>query len=748
MKNFIFIGLFFILIGAYSEVITVKNGELEFVTPQPGSSKLNFGYNVLPLSAVCSLDDNKIQIRRLVNSGVSMTLISNHFKPGKQKLRIKAKSYSEKAVMKLNLNVFGMHFSGDGCNGNSGRNNNIFEYKMELDNSNKIIEFPFELTEKDLICERCDKILSHCRIFTFLKLDESPIENIDYDNYGVEISTLEFDMTFPGVIFNKKQGSSLSWLDTLLQCETNEQLNWQKKRLDVFSQRSKNNKFNAETQLDFPKNNKKEQEFSLFDIEQLNTLNPSFEVKEIVSLPFYEYGQYQKNQKNFCYLRKIKKAFIRNNIVYAVGDNFVCRWNSDVLDWEYIIDDETSSKIRKPVKKFSDNTNEILLYKQKVVRLADGAKITTPPNVSNAIGQYALTANAIYYIAEGRKNILVVNSDSEVQTLNLQLPEFPKLKMIEIREIYASNDEKRLLIEYFAALEYNNITVLVEVDLATGKGKFKLPVYKDYYYINDSSNSSIVYASFGTLFDLGAGSRLAMLSDNDSNAIAKKMGLVKLHIPSALSKILNQSQIIGSYAVAANENARSILFINLFKPQESLQLNGFENFISISAISNEDKILIVMPNGLYEVRPKNIPEKPKFELPSATAHLPPKLDISKIITSIEADTPALFNAEFDKDELVFSIKPSQSSKIILHLKFPEVATPPEYYLFSFDKNAMFISGFNPENALGERDASIWQDYQTLRVKSDSIKLNITLSYQTEESTIRLKSIEPKEEKIK
>ena len=709
-------------------------GATELAIP-PDALDVFVPYGKYYTQSVISYRGNAIRIGKVPGLQIQSLVCLSELTPGEQILRFTGRAFSPESSASVEVTAVGLHSGGE-CNGTSSRRKNKFEFQLRLPADQQgVAELPFLLDPQKLLCLDCGKPLSHCHVTFELVIDKLP-PKFNPDEWGFDLAEIRLIATSPLAIPLQPEGLAAEIAKEQKAFEL-----WQREHQAVLSRYPAENRFDASA---FPaegnsagKGPAPDAVYRYFTETELQQLNPSFLVKKLAGWNFYQEDVYWRIFPEIAGFENVNQVFLRAGILYGRTPGRLARWNPDVAKWEYLSDEWR----HRPVKTFPDAAGEVFIENNTARRLSDYSEVELP---SRSQHQYATAGKRTLQIAPGRQVLLAGESDfSNPQPLELPLPEIPGARTVEIRNLYPCADGERLLVEYTAFLPNNTTPVLMELDAATLTPAPKLPAIEGNYSLQIQENGWSFLSGIGTLFDPGRGQPLAMTCDAPALPEEAGVTLPRLGITVRQAKALRNALRLGVYAVTNPRGEGEVVWLNLVNPKESLRFFGLEQRRNLGLNEDGTALLAVMPDGVYEIRPKQLPEFPPLRLEIRTP--PEEPPPAELVTEIESDFPALFRAEKQEGKIAFICRPT-AAKTAVRLR---LALSPEYqsYLLRFDSPMKGVD-FTVERAEDEAGICSRVDPQTLRIGSDTALLHVELLKQPESRQFTLESITPEKPKRK
>lgn len=618
----------------------------------------------------------------------AFSIFSEKYTPGQLSVEVTGRRYSDLVKSECGLNLGFWHLDGRVCS-TAMQTHDTRGLDLIVSEQGNVgpARVVFELPERR--CKQCGKLFDACQGYVVLRALPPP-EEADIKKLGMEIRKLELSSAFPLELCGQYSSQDEYNLDKIKPyCDARQA--WQIKHRELLSRCPKTNQCDGRAALQSPA--LKEDGDDRYDtLDELKVLNPAFEVTRIVSWPFYQRDIYPDYAYEAYFNQHVTSAFAVGKAIFATDDDhFLVRYNPVKAGWDYIYDATPWQKSHPAVKRFAEDASAVVYRGGKIRKLYDWSEVAPPADASYqgclAAKKYAVTGDGkVYWIGNLGKKLYVGNMDfSDARELAMVLPrELKNIELTSLRSIYASPGDQRLLLEYSAKQKYNDITVLLELDPATGQTMLKLPLLPLRYFLDDAGNSWVFTADHDYLINPGAGLPLQLLTMDKKPASAGKFPVPAVKCDDMLRSFLAKSLRLGAFACGPTANEDRFLFYNMADPAGSLMLYGF-NAGDVKLAPEGGALLFTMPDGWYRVTPKNIPPMPRPEVKAASPSAP---DIKSVILSVEAETPALFDARWAADDgeavLIVEVKKNcTNAELTVNLALPP---NPKRYELEFSAN--------------------------------------------------------------
>ena len=711
-------------------ILALSAGAAELAIP-PNALDVSVPYGKYYTQSVISYRGNAIRIGKVPGLQIQSLFCLSELTPGEQRLRFTGRAFSPESSATVTLTAFGLHPVGGECSQTSSRRQNKFQFQLRLPADQQgFAEFPFQLDPQKLLCLGCGKPLNHCHVTFSLTIDKLP-PRVNPDEWGFDLAEIRLTATSPLAAQLQPAG-----LTAEIAKEQKRFDRWQQEHLAILKRYPTENRFDASAypggKNSYSRGLPPDAVYRYFTEAELQRLNPLFQVKKLAGWNFYQEDVYWQIFPEIAGFENVSRVFQRAGVLYGCAPYQLARWNPGEAKWEYLSDEWR----HRPVKTFPDAADEIFIENNTARRLSDYSEVKLPARSRH---QYATAGKRTFQIAPERQALLVGAADfSNPQPLELPLPQISGARAVEIRNLYPCADRERLLVEYTAFLPNNATPVLMELDAATLTLTPKLPAIAGNYSLQIQENNWSFLSGIGTLFDPGKGQPLTMLRDAPPLPEETGVTLPRLGITARQAKALRKSLRLGVYAVADVTDEHGLIWLNLVNPAESLRFFGLEQRLNLGLNEDGTALLAVMPDGVYEIRPKQLPEMPAFRLEIRTA---PELPApAELVTEIESDSPALFRAEKQDGKIIFLNRPAAAATAV-RLRLA-LTSDCESYLLRFDSPVRTGFHFTAERADGEAVECSWIDPQTLRISCDTALLHVELQKQQESRRLKLESIAP------
>ncbi len=726
----------FLACCAMLEAGTLRLNPAKFSLEAPkGSIALSSYLENLPLGRIVSLQGRTLRLENYPGFGVEMEVLASRVVAGPVKVRIHGRTLTGNPAAAFTLDVVGFHSKSTDCT-RSGAVKAV-TLPVELKSDADTVELTFDLDAASLNCKQCGKPMETCLLTGTLRLSPEWRE----EAAGLEISGIEFITAFPATEHAKSNAPDS--LQVLLREESARCEALRRKHLTVLRGIRPDNRFDGESFRDFPPGEKTDGSVLYFTAEELSALNPEFDIRRIASWPFYDHGAWTPYEAGLYGLNDVTRAFLRNGVIYAIGNGIVARWDAAASRWDYVADKTVFRPRHRPVKQFPGEERNVYLVSNKLYRLSDGTEVAFPADATQAhwgFGQYAATGGKVYWISKDRRSIYVADPDfSNPKKLAFSPPDNAPLG--EIGGVFAAESSGTLLIEHYRMVNYDRSVRCLELDLADLGCRVKLPVVQMGQGLRDFGAGWIFYGGGGQLLDPGKGKPFVTWADTPCLNLPRS-GLKRLNAPSELQSSVR----IGPYLAIGKAYPGRLYFLNLFDPRNSLKLNGFHYYRSFEAIPGGGGIWVTMPDGLYEVRPKTLPPLPELAMPKTEKESVQALPLAEVIGDVTPDAPALFDGEKKGDGFVMTMRPMAARTALeVGVKLPGKGDGKTQWLFHFSCDEIGKSGrlFSEIELVGDdgaRFVKVYQDSKTLYVPADVTSIRFVSGPCEKSRTVVLKEI--------
>jgi|GEM_PF-3257290 len=722
---------------AMLEAGTVRMNPEAFALEKPkGSIALSSYLEDLPLGRVVSLRGRTLRLENYPGFGVELQAFAQKAAPGPVKVRIRGRTLAGKPAATFTLDIIGFHYKHTDCTRSDAVKAITLPFELMPDKDD-CIELTFDLDAASLNCKQCGKPFESCLFTGTLRLS-SKWEGAA----GVEISGIEFVTAFPAVEYAKPNASGS--LRVLFREEAARLEALRQKHLAVLRGIRPDNRFNAESFRDFASGEKADGVGCHFTAEELAKLNPEFEIRRLACWPFYDHTDWTPYEAELYGLPDVERAFVRNGVIYATGYGYLARWDAAASRWDYITDKNTFSSRHRPVKPFPGEERNVCLKQGKLYRLSDGAEIPFPADAAKSSwesGQYAATGGKVYWIAGNHLSIYVADPDfSNPKKLEFTSPEDVYLGWITA--IFAAENSGTLLIQHYVRINNRSVSRCLELNLSDRSCRVKLPEMQMGEELRDFGNGWIFYGGGGQLLDPGKGKPFVTWKGPPCLNLPQ-VGLTRCEATADLEHAVR----VGPYLAIGRVSPGRLYFLNLFEPRNSLQLNGFYHYRSFEAIPGEEGILVTMPDGLYEVRPKTLPPLPELVMPKTEKESVQTLPLAGVIGEVTSDAPALFDGELKGDAgFVMTLRPMAARTALeVGIKLLGKGDGKTQWIFRFsgDGNGDFSRLFSEIELVGDdgaRFVQVYKDSNTLYVPADVTLIRFVSGPSEKSRTVVLKEI--------
>ena len=701
-----------------------------------GHSSFSSCIEELPMNRFISLRNGVLRLENHPGIGVKMMVLAGDVIPGPVKVRIHGRTLAGKPAPTFELGIVGYHDNTVNCAQVHSLPSLTLPFELKSDQADSV-ELSFNLDSALLHCKQCGEPLIACLFTGSLRL--SPKWN--GEPAGLEITGIEFVTPYPSCEHVK---SLEYWaLPGVFRKEAARLEELRQKHLVVLRDIRPDNRFNAESFRDFAPTGTAYRIGWYFTPEELSKLNPEFEIRRIASWPFYDYDDWTPYATELYGLPDVERAFVRNGVIYASGDDFIARRDAAASRWDYITDKTVFHSCHTPVKQFLGEEHNVYLKQRKLYRLSDGAEIPFPADAAKSSwesGQYAATGGKVYWIAGNHLSIYVADPDfSNPKKLEFSPPENVYLGWITA--IFAAENSGTLLIQHYARINNRSVPRCVELNLSDRSCRVKLPEMQMGEELRDFGNGWIFYGGGGQLLDPGKGKPFVTWKGPPCLNLPQ----VELTRCKATAD-LEHAVRVGPYLAIGKVSPGRLYFLNLFDPRNSLQMNGFYHYRSFEAIPGGEGIWVTMPDGLYEVRPKTLPPLPELVMPKTEKESVPSLSLAGVIGDVTSDAPALFDGELKGDGFVMTLRPMAARTALeVGVKLPGKGDGKSQWLFRFSGDGTANSNRLFENIElvgddGARFVQVYQDSNTLYVPADVTLIRFVSGPSEKSRTVVLKEI--------
>lgn len=691
----------------------------------------------LPMNRFISLRDGVLRLENYPGIGVQMMVLAHYVTAGPVKVRIHGRTLAGKPAPTFELGIVGYHDDTANCAQVHSLPSFTLPFELKSD-KNDSVELSFDLDSAVFKCKQCGEPLIACLFTGSLRL--SPKWNGEPP--GLEITGIEFVTPYPSYEHVKSLEDRA--LPVLFREEAARLEALRQKHLAVLRDIRPDNRFNAESFSDFAPAGRADQIGWYFTPEELSKLNPEFEIRRIASWPFYDYDDWTPYATELYGLPDVERIFVRNGVIYATGYGYFARWDATASRWDYITDKSVFSSQHRPVKTFPGEEHNVYLKQGKLYRLSDGAEIPFPADAAKSSwesGQYTVTGGKVYWIAGTHMSIYVADPDfSNPKKLEFTPPEDVYLGWITA--IFAAENNGTLLIQHYARINNRSVPRCVELNLSDRSCRVKLPEMQMGQELRGFGNGWIFYSGGGQLLDPGKGKPFVTWKGS-SCLNFPQVGLTRCKATADLEHAVR----VGPYLVIGKTYPGQLYFLNLFDPRNSLKLNGFYHYCSFEAIPGGEGIWVIMPDGLYEVRPKTLPPLPELVMPKIEKESIPSLSLAEVIGEVTSDAPALFDGELKGDAgFVMTLRPMAARTTLeVGVKLPGKGDGKTCWLFRFagGGNANFNQLFQEIELVGDdgvRFMQVHQNSKTLYVPADVTLIRFVSGPSEKSRTVVLKEI--------
>lgn len=692
------------------------------------------------LQSIVSCPGNSIRLGKAAGARIKAELCIPEHSSGEQLLNISGTAFSAESSATVRLSFRGFHAPGN-CSGTSEPDVGKLSFPLRLPTETSgTAQFAFSPPREKLRCQKCGHLLDHCHVMLTLTIDPIPAQ-ANPDLHGFDLSAIRFHTTSPARAITRS--ATIFSLVRQIAREKEQFARWQQAHQKILKQYPQNNHFDGSAppskETDVLRNLPPDEKFRYFTEAELKQLNPQFQIRKLAAWNFYNPEVFWQIPPEINGLAEVSTVFQRNGVLYACAPEQVARWNPTGRSWDFLLDQWS----HRPVKSFPEAAGELHISDHKAYRLSDYSEIKLP---NSSPHQYAAVGSKLFWIAPGRKKLYCAEAAdfSHPRLLNLPLPAPAGARAVELRNLYRGSDGQRLLLEYTVFQENDIASLLQELDVAKETLTCKLPPDAGAGVLQIRENNWSFDSRSGELFDIGENSPLTMV--RDARKGSETVALPRLGIDSRQAKFLRTSLRLGVYAATGTHPGGDLVLLNLFSPENSLRLFGLEQRRDLLLNEEGTALLAVMPDGIYELRPKEMPAPPRAATRLAAAPSAPMLKPADIVTEIEEDAPVLFHAERRDGRIFFTCRPvGARTGIRLWLNLPQES---QSYLLRFDRPVDRLFDVTIERKNGERDSTVWPDSQTLRISGETEQLFIELPRQENSLQAVLESITPEAQKMK